>query len=383
MKHIDMLLSNSFRPDPRVEREAEALAETNYKIRIISWDRERAFQAEQVYPKYRVERIQNVPTTYGAGARQLLHIPKFWREANKLVLASPPNAIHCHDLDTLPAGWWIKRRTGIPLIFDAHEDYPTLMSLYLPKILVQLLRRLESRLILQADFVIAASQVYAEKIINWGIKNVVTIGNLQSLEPYDAVTSEQIRKARADLGLKPQDLAVAYIGGFSRNRLLLPLLEAARLLPSVKFYLWGDGHQRSQVEAGVEKISNARYLGWLPAEKVPLVMQAMDILYYCLKPDYPGAIYNASNTLSSAMAAGRPLIANNVGDLGLTLSKTNCGILLDAVTPQSICTAVEKLSDLQFRQSLGNAGRAAAESEYNWAVAKGKLASIYKYLLGG
>jgi glycosyltransferase involved in cell wall biosynthesis len=383
MNRIDMLLSNPFRPDPRVEREAEALAAANYQVRIVCWDRERKFQAEQVFPNYRVERIQNVPTTYGAGARQLLRIPKFWREANKRILASLPNVIHCHDLDTLPAGWWIKHKTGIPLIFDAHEDYPTLMSLYLPKFLVHMLRQLENRFIFQADFVIAASQVYADKINRWGMKNVITIGNLQPLEPYDAVTTEQIQKTRAGLGLRTQDLAVAYIGGFTRNRLLLPLLEAAKLLPSVKFFLWGDGHQRAEVEAGVEKISNARYLGWLPAEKVPLVMQAMDILYYCLKPDYPGAIYNASNTLSSAMAAGRPLIANDVGDLGLTVSRTNCGILLDDVTPQSICTAVEKLSDSQFRQKLGKAGRAAAEAKYNWGVAKGNLISIYEQLLGG
>jgi glycosyltransferase involved in cell wall biosynthesis len=381
MNHIDMLLSNPFRPDPRVEREAEALSEANYQVRIIGWDRERRFQAEQVFPKYRVERIQNAPTTYGAGARQLLHIPKFWREANKLVIASLPDAIHCHDLDTLPAGWWIKRKTGIPLVFDAHEDYPTLMSLYLPKLLVLMLRRLERRIVQQADFVIAASQVYAEKINSWGIKNVITIGNLQSLGPYDAVTTEQIQKVRADLGLTSQDLAVAYIGGFTRNRLLLPLLEAAKMLPSVKFFLWGDGHQRAQVEAGVEKILNAQYLGWLPAEEVPLVMQAMDVLYYCLKPDYPGAVYNASNTLSSAMAAGRPIIANDVGDLGLTVSTTNCGILLETVTPQSICTAVEKLSDAQFRQKLGKAGRAAAEAKYNWEVAKGSLISIYQNLL--
>jgi glycosyltransferase involved in cell wall biosynthesis len=382
MNHIDMLLSNPFRPDPRVEREAKALNEANYQVRIISWDREKTFQAEQVFPKYRVERIQNAPTTYGAGARQLLHIPKFWREANKLVLASPPNAVHCHDLDTLPAGWWIKRKTGIPLVFDAHEDYPTLMSLYLPKFLVLMLRWLERRLIHQADFVIAASQVYAQKINSWGIKNVRTIGNLQSLEPFDAVTTEQIQKVRADLGLAPQDLAVAYIGGFTRNRLLLPLLEAARLLPSVKFFLWGDGHQRAMVEANVEKTSNARYLGWLPADKLPLVMQAMDVLYYCLKPDYPGAVYNASNTLSSAMAAGRPLIANEVGDLGLTVSTTNCGILLETVTPQTICTAVVALSDAQIRQKLGKAGRAAAEAKYNWEVAKGSLTSIYQSLLG-
>jgi glycosyltransferase involved in cell wall biosynthesis len=383
MKGITMLLSNEFRPDPRVQREAEALAGSGYQVRIISWDREGKSQAQQNYRNYSVERIQNVPTRYGAGWRQIVRIPKFWLEAVKRAPSVQTDALHCHDLDTLPAGWWIKRRTGMPLIFDAHEDYPALMSLYLPGFMVQGLRVLEHRLIHQADYVIAASQEYADKVRKLGVKNVITIGNLQPLEPYDAVTSEQIQAARFELGLKPGELVIAYIGGFSRNRLLVPLVEAARLLPEVKFFFWGDGHQRAEVEAGVKNLPNARYLGWLPAQQVPLMMRAMDGIYYCLKPDYPGAIYNASNTLSSAMAAGKPLIANNVGDLGCTVLKYKCGILLETVTPQSICKAVQSLQDPEFRRQLGQAGRMAAESEYNWEVSKARLVSVYKDLLGG
>jgi glycosyltransferase involved in cell wall biosynthesis len=381
MSRISMLLSNPFRPDPRVKREAETLAEAGYQVRIIGWDRGKEFEAEQLYQNYSVERIQNVPTIYGAGARQLLRIPRFWQEAERRVLASPPDALHCHDLDTLPAGWWIKRKTGIPLIFDAHENYPTQMSLYLPGPLVQGLRGIERLLIRQVDFVIAASQVYADQVVHMGMKQVITIGNLQSLGPYDAVTAEQIKAARFTLGLKPHELAVAYIGGFTRNRLLQPLLEASKLSPEVKFFFWGDGHQRGLVEAGVEDAPNARYLGWLPAEKVPIMMQAMDVLYYCLKPDYPGAIYNASNTLSSAMAAGRPLIANDVGDLGRTVAETRCGVLLETVTPQSICAAVQQLKNPELRQQLGKAGRAAAEAEYNWGIAQDRLLLLYRQIL--
>lgn len=381
MSRISMLLSNPFRPDPRVKREAETLAEAGYQVRIIGWDREKEFEGEQHYQNYIVERVQNVPTIYGAGARQLLRVPRFWQEAVRRVLASPPDALHCHDLDTLPAGWWIKRKTGIPLIFDAHENYPTQMSLYLPGPMIQGLRGIERILIRQVDFVIAASQVYADQVAHMGMKQVITIGNLQSLEPYDAVTPEQIQTTRFELGLKPQEVAVAYIGGFTRNRLLQPLLEASRLSPTIKFFFWGDGHQRALVEAGVENVPNARYLGWLPAEKVPIMMQAMDVLYYCLKPDYPGAIYNASNTLSSAMAAGRPLIANDVGDLGRTVAETKCGVLLETVTSQSVCAALQKLQNSEFRKQLGMAGRAAAEAEYNWGIAQEHLLSLYRDLL--
>jgi glycosyltransferase involved in cell wall biosynthesis len=147
--------------------------------------------------------------------------------------------------------------------------------------------------------------------------------------------------------------------------------------------LWGDGHLRVAVEAAAVQTANVHYLGWLPAEDVPLHTHLADVIYYCLVSDYPGAIYNAPNTLSNAMAAGRPIIANDVGDLGRIVRQTGCGVLLPEVTPQAIRQAVEALRDPGARQQLGSAGRAAAESNYNWAAAERELGRVYAQLLGG
>jgi glycosyltransferase involved in cell wall biosynthesis len=176
-------------------------------------------------------------------------------------------------------------------------------------------------------------------------------------------------------------LVLAYIGGFSRNRQLLPLIEAARGMPGVQVLLWGDGHQRAAVEQAVRDTPNVRYLGWLPAEQVPLHMGVADAIYYCLLPGYPGAVYNAPNTLSNAMAAGRPIIANDVGDLGRIVRQTGCGILLPEVTPAAIRQAVEILHDPLVRRRIGAAGRAAAEAEYNWTAARQQLVQVYDRLL--
>jgi len=174
---------------------------------------------------------------------------------------------------------------------------------------------------------------------------------------------------------------VSYIGGFSRNRLLLPLIETMRSLPDTTLLLAGDGHQRAALEQAIQGISNVRYLGWIPAEKVPLYTCLSDVIYYCLKPDYPGAIYNSPNTLSNAMAAGRPVIANNLGDLGRIIQRTGCGLLLEEVTPETISKAIRKLKDPALRQVLGTSGHAAAKAEYNWQVVQQRLLSLCSSLL--
>jgi glycosyltransferase involved in cell wall biosynthesis len=331
---------------------------------------------------YQVVRIQNVRTVYGAGARQILHTPRFWRAAIQHIRALSPDVIHCHDLDTLPAGWWLKRLTGGKLVYDAHEDYPALMSLYLPGFMIPILSSLERLLLRKVDHTITASSVFADKLRARGVAPVTTIGNLQPLEPFEAVTEVDVQAARAQLDLTADDFVVAYIGGFSRNRQLLPLIEAAESLPEVSVLLCGDGHQRSAVEAAAAQVPNVRYLGWLPAHQVPLYTRLSDVIYYCLVPDYPGAVYNAPNTLSNAMAASRPIIANDVGDLGRIVRETGCGVLVPEVTSEQICQAVAALRVPAAWRQMGEAGRAAAETRYNWTAAEEQLNQVYSQLLG-
>jgi glycosyltransferase involved in cell wall biosynthesis len=377
MTRVAMLLSNAFHPDPRVAREAEGLAQAGYQVTIVCWDREAELVPQQALDGYQVQRIHSVRTVYGAGPRQLLHTPRFWCAAANQVRALEPDVIHCHDLDTLPAGWWLKGRTGAHLVYDAHEDYPAIMSLYLPGPMVRALSWLERRLLRRVDHTITASTVFADKLQARGVAPVVTIGNHQLLQPFDGLTESDIAAARQRLGLSPEDLAITYIGSFYRDRQLLPLIEAARQLPGVQVLLWGDGAQRPAVEAAANQTPNVHYLGWLPPASVPLHTRLSDAIYYCLLPDYPGAVYNAPNALGNAMAAGRPIIANDVGDLGRIVHQTGCGLLLPEVTSQAIRQAIDDLRDPATRRRLGEAGRNAAQTRYNWNAAKQQLLRVY------
>jgi glycosyltransferase involved in cell wall biosynthesis len=378
-----MLLANPFRPDPRVAREVDALVESGYTVTIIAWDRE----AEGDYPPheardgYYIERIQEIRSKYGAGVRQVLSIPRFWVTAIRKAKTLIPDVIHCHDLDTLAAGWWLKRVIKLPLVYDAHEDYPALMSLYLPKAMVSFLKILERFLLRRVDYTITASSVLADKYRKNGVDPIITIGNYQSLGDYDQFKPDEINSMRQAIGIEPDIYILAYVGTFSKNRELLPLISAVKSEEDVQLLIWGDGHQREDIEQAVKQVPNARYMGWASPEKVPEYFYLSDVIYYCLKTDYPGAVYNAPNALSCAMAAGRPVIANAIGDLGRIVRKTGCGVLLTEVSTSSIRDAIRKLKNKGLREEFGQAGRLAAEREFNWSIAKQSLDSIYQQIL--
>jgi glycosyltransferase involved in cell wall biosynthesis len=168
----------------------------------------------------------------------------------------------------------------------------------------------------RVDATITASTVLRKEFAVRGVSPVITLGNYHDLAPYEAVTQAEARELRMRLGVGPDDMLVAYIGSFSPNRMLLPLIEAAALLPGVRFHIWGDGVQRAAIEQAAVGQPNVSYHGWLAPGELPRHFKAADVIFYCLKLDYPGAVYNAPNTLSCAMAARRPVVATDVGDLG-------------------------------------------------------------------
>jgi glycosyltransferase involved in cell wall biosynthesis len=378
--HIVMIVSNAFTPDPRVDREAEAAVQVGHQVTVIAWDREGERPATERRKGFEIRRIQRVASGYAVGWRQIFYLPRFWRAAIELALSLAPDLVHCHDLDTLYAGWRLKSRLGCPLVYDAHEHYPAMMSLYLSGLFVQALVAWERWLLRRVDAVITASTVLRDA---WQARvdvPVVTLGNYQDLASYERVTKEQVAAVRRQLGVAEGELLVSYIGGFSRNRRLLPFVETASRLPDVQFHLWGDGPQREQIEAAVAGHENAHYHGWLPASDIPVYFEAADVIYYCLRLDYPGAVYNAPNTLTQAMAAGRSIVANDVGDLGRIVRQTRCGVLIDEATPTSIAAAIQELDDPALRERLGRNGLRAAQETYNISQIQVKLASVYDEL---
>jgi glycosyltransferase involved in cell wall biosynthesis len=80
------------------------------------------------------------------------------------------------------------------------------------------------------------------------------------------------------------------------------------------------------------------------------------------------------------MAAGRPVVATDVGDLGRMVRQADCGILIGEATPRAIAAAIEQLLEPATRARLGANARRAAQGPYS-ATAQGvQLIQLYEGL---
>lgn len=376
MTHIAMLLTNPYRPDPRVQKEAQSLTRAGYRVTVICWDRQGEFPAHDTDGPVEIRRL-TVRSGYGVGSRQMLFLPQFWWRALGELRRLQPNIIHCHDLDTTPPGYLFTKLHRLPWIFDAHEAYPeATIELNVPKIIYRILVLLEKFMTPRATRVITVGNLIAKRFKNLGGR-VSVVGNYQPLRPVESASPVV---TRTDLGLADDNFVVAYIGGLNRSRAILPLIKASALVEGVTVLLLGDGPQRAAIEQELPHCPRVRYLGHVPQSHVPDYTRLADALYYGLQSDDLNNHYSSPNALFNALMAGRPLVTTNIGEVAQIVSAEQCGVTIDAPTPSKIAAAIEHLRDSRRRQTMGRNARRAAETTYNWAAAEAELLRVYRQI---
>jgi glycosyltransferase involved in cell wall biosynthesis len=374
---VVMLVSNACAPDRRVLREAQALAARGHYVKVIAWDREGTYPARETVTSVEIERVA-VPSAYGSGLKRLRQWPAFVREAYARVREAEWHAVHCHDLDTLPIGYVCARRYGLPLIFDAHESFPDLAAPRLPGWSVALLRLLESALIRRVDALITVGDLLAGHYRRWA-RRVVVVRNCQPAEGEAADPSA----LRQGWQLGTVQLVACYIGGFTMGRVILPLVDAVKANPLFGLVLVGDGPQLHTVLQAAEGIDRIAYLGpRVPPARVVDIMRAADVVYYGLRSDFPNNRFSSPNTLYAALAAGRPLVTTDVGEISHVVREEECGLIVAEPTEQAIGLALAELEDPIVRATLAQRAQRAGDIKYNWPLAEAELLKLYQELWG-
>ena len=309
--NILMLLDNPCDPDPRVEREASALAAAGANVRIVAWDRDtgntetidkQAFQIHRLPPS----------STRKLGWKQFLYISKFCRNAWLYIRKDNISAdiVYAHDVLMLPLAIFLAKKLKAKLVYDAHEIYFWMEAVRLPWMWRIAVKTIEAFCIARfVDLFVTVSQQRATDY--WATvtkKKPVIVGNWYDPEDRDKA------EARLKLGLEDgAKRVVAYVGGFSSNRRLGLLLELAVAAPEIHILIAGRGDENitRQIEAASRTSPNITYLGWQSDPKS--ILAAADCIYYMFDVGHPYCQFLAPNNLYQAIALNRYLISAGEG----------------------------------------------------------------------
>lgn len=373
--NIVMLLSKSFRTDPRVYHEAASLQAAGHSVRVIEWARhERGAPSEETVHGIRVERVHNtglmaiVPTDH-------LRNPLWWRRAAKRVSTAhrerAVDVVHCHDLDTLPAGRKLAAQIGCKLVFDAHELFADILVGNQPNLIVRAARRLEARLLPHADAVIVPAP------------HLVT--------HYEAVHTAPVALVRNCFGDPPElyepphdgPFTITYIGILSADRMFPSLVDAVAEVPEVRFIIGGkrEGLWKVVRERAAQH-ERVRFLGPVPFDRVLSTTRAGHAVVCMLDPSNPQYKVTPATKLYDAMACGRPIVTTAGTAMGDFVKAHGVGLAV-AFDAGSVQEAIVQLRDDGAAcRRMGEAGLALARQEYHWAPQAARLLAAYEQLEG-
>jgi glycosyltransferase involved in cell wall biosynthesis len=373
-----MLLTNTYDPDPRVRQEALALIAMGCRVRLLAWDRDCKSPEAELLEGIEVERVR-MASRHGRGTTQIffyfaLYIRMLWRG-----LRTRFDIVHCHDLDTLPLGFVIGELKRKPVVFDSHDSFPDMISGSVHPWVCRVVRGLETFLARHVDLVIGAGEKLREGFVRRGVRHVAVVGNWKELSEYER-TEEQNRELREHLGIPPGVIVVTCITQLLKNRFIEELVEAARPYLDVYVILAGRGALEPQVRRWAAENPRVIYPGFLHAAEIPAYTCASDVIYCGFDQANPNAPYAAPNKLCEAVAAGKPLIAPDVGEIGDFIRHAGVGVAMPDCSVSSLAEAIQTVRNPAMLAAWTRNAQEAGRTEMNWSRGREALYREYSRL---
>ncbi len=369
-----MLLSNPYRPDPRVQLEARALRSIGMGVRLIAWDREGTFPSHEVQPELEIVRVGPTSPTRSA-LKVASRLPRFWLRA---LLASRKiefDLVHAHDFDTLHLGLLIARLRNKKLVYDAHELYAKMIYAEAGPFsgLVWLMER---RCVRRPDEVVTVSESLATELDKHRGTKVHVITTSQ--DPSDVLKGDR-QSLRMKFGLK--GFVISYLGALEPGRFVEELVTSFSQEDRVTVLVAGYGTLEQKVAEAAKSNPAVRFIGRVDSDEALRLTWASDLTLAMMDPSNPNNLVGTPGKIINSLAVGRPVITAKGLQIADRIEKSGAGIVIPFDRSKFVEAVLKAASDPNHLDEMGRNGRRLYEQEFSWEKSREKLVSVYKGLL--
>ena len=309
-----------------------------------------------------------IRSLYGAQTiRQGMRLAQFLREQGVSV-------VHCHDQYSNFFSALSARAAGVPVVITSKR------WLHSP-----LRYRIANGIGFRASTTVLANSHSVARSLESDDKlrrdRVVVIPNFVDEQAFERPSDAVIDGWRDELRLETGVVVIGVVASLSPIKDHATLLRAISLLvpkwPAVRLVLVGDGPERDSLRQLASQIGLGdvvRFAGLRP--QLPSFHFLFDIsVLSSVSEGFP-------NSLVEAMAAGRPIVATNVGGVPDAVRERENGLLVAPADAGAFAAALEQLlASPQRREAMGAAGATRARTEFHARHVVGSLEDLYDRLL--
>ncbi len=196
-------------------------------------------------------------------------------------------------------------------------------------------------------------------------RKIEIIPNGVDLERFAAKGAQ--KGLRASLGLKENQKVVGIVAMLRPEKAHDIFLKAAAEVlthcPATRFAVVGEGPEKSRLEALAAALKISESVHFLGARNdIPEILSLLDVAVLSSQP----VVETVSNAVLEYMAAGKPVVATNVGSLSEQVEEGKTGFLVPSGDWQALAERVtELLQNPDLAAKMGEAGRKKVEKGYS------------------
>lgn len=385
---IVMLVWSYLPADPRVEREARALAARGYRVTILC--------PQTATPAPTPDWGPGVEIKYLPRQTSLSLVMFPWlmsRGVLRAALAEDAWAYHAHDLVMVLPALMAASAKKVPCVCDFHEwysenvTYDEKVNAYRPHSWLKrsLYRAVESLALRRASRVVTVCDSIATELaaMQRPRASIAVVRNIPPIvTAHDASPEIDIR---GTLQITTDKAILLYQGGVGPSRGLEPLIRAMAMVESAVLVIRGpfiEVFEKEYLRLAQEVGAQAKVF-CLPAvrsNRCVVEASVADMGFWTLLPLCKNFTYALPNKVFEYLAAGLPVVGAHHPEVAKLLEGSGVGLCFDPESPASIAQAIEALAknaDLRraCRANIGPALR-DLQADEEW----GKLVAVYRQL---
>ncbi len=274
---------------------------------------------------------------------------------------------------------FLKKIKKTKLVFEVRDVWPQLpvaIGAIKSKLLIKILKKIESKIYINSEKIIALSDGMKNEIQKTENEKskIVVITNLCDIKNFN-INKKTSKKFKAEfLGIKDEPLIV-YAGSFGKINNAAYLVEIAaeskKFNKNIKFLMAGHGYQKNFILDKSKKLNllnnNLFLLDPMPKKDLPLLLSSATIVA-SLFIDLPEMENNSANKFFDGLASGKPLMLNYGGWQSRLLKKNNAGFTIPNDNPKKALEIINK--NIFNRKKIIEMGICSKKLSHSFSIEK-------------
>lgn len=350
--------------DTRISiKECTSLVKENFEVTLVAPD--------TCTKEFNNIKIVGVDNPYSSRFKRIVG---FSNEILKKAKEIDADLYHFHDPELIPVGLKLLK-SGKKVIYDVHEDVPRQIYTkhwipnFLKGITSKVIEIYENYSVKKFDAIVTATPHIKKRFLSIGCTNVIDVNNYPILNELYQPNN------------LPKEKKVVYIGKITKVRGIKKMVHAMKKVEG-SLTLGGefpDPHEENDTKE-IEGWNKVDFLGYLDREEIREVFSKSIAGLVVLHPTI-SYLDSLPVKMFEYMGAGIPVIASNFPLWKEIIEGNDCGICVDPLNENEIANAIQWMFDNPEEAArMGENGRKAIESKYNWTIESEKLIKLYEDL---